>query len=150
MAARLAADVGDDDLQLWDWRYYDTQLRKTEYGVDVHAVAAYFPLQQVLDGLLEITGEVFGLEYRRCRRAGLAPRRPQLRHRRPASGARIAVVHMDLHPREGKFSHAAAFDLVPGRRLRRRHRTAPRCRRSSPTSRSRPRSARRCCRTTRS
>ena len=35
----------------------------------------------------------------------------------PATGARIAVVHMDLHPREGKFSHAAAFTLVPGRRL---------------------------------
>ena len=64
MADPPAADVGDDDLQLWDWRYYDTQLRKTEYGVDLHAVAAYFPLQQVLDGMLEITGEVFGLEYR--------------------------------------------------------------------------------------
>ena len=23
-----AADTGDDELQLWDWRYYDTQLRK--------------------------------------------------------------------------------------------------------------------------
>ena len=45
MAARLAADEGDDDLQPWDWRYYDTQLRRTEYGVDMHAVAAYFPLR---------------------------------------------------------------------------------------------------------
>jgi Zn-dependent oligopeptidase len=34
-----------------------------------------------------------------------------------ATGADIAVAHMDLHPRDGKFSHAAAFDLVPGRRL---------------------------------
>ena len=34
-----------------------------------------------------------------------------------ASGEDIAVVHMDLHPREGKFSHAAAFTLVRGRRL---------------------------------
>ena len=34
-----------------------------------------------------------------------------------ATGEDIAVTHMDLHPRDGKFSHAAAFDLVPGRRL---------------------------------
>ncbi len=118
MAARLAADEGDDELQLWDWRYYDTQLRKTEYGVDSHAVAAYFPLEQVVDGLLEITGAVFGLEYRPLddvpvwhpdvRRFSIVDR---------ASGEPIAVVHMDLHPRDGKFSHAAAFDLVPGRRL---------------------------------
>jgi oligopeptidase A len=118
MAARLAADEGDDELQLWDWRYYDTQLRQTEFGVDAHAVAAYFPLQQVVDGLLDITGEVFGLEYRPLgdvpvwhpdvRSFGIVDR---------ASGADVAVVHMDLHPREGKFSHAAAFDLAPGRRL---------------------------------
>ncbi len=46
MAARLAADEGDDDLQQWDWRYYDTQLRQTEYGVDAQAVGVYFPLEQ--------------------------------------------------------------------------------------------------------
>ena len=118
MASRLAADVGDDDLQLWDWRYYDTQLRRTEYGVDLHAVAAYFPLQQVLDGMLEITGEVFGLEYRPIE--GASVWHPDVRSVAIVdvdTGEEVAVAHMDLHPREGKFSHAAAFDLVPGRRL---------------------------------
>lgn len=118
MAARLAAEVGDDDLQQWDWRYYDTQLRRTEYGVDLHAVAAYFPLEQVVDGMLEITGEVFGLEYRPLTSASVW--HPDVRSFTIVdreTGADIAVAHMDLHPRDGKFSHAAAFDLVPGRRL---------------------------------
>ena len=119
MAARLAAEEGvDDELQLWDWRYYDTQLRKTEYGVDLHAVAAYFPLQRVLDGMLEITGEVFGLEYRPIE--GVSVWHPDVRSFTivdVATGEDIAVTHMDLHPRDGKYSHAAAFDLVPGRRL---------------------------------
>ncbi len=120
MAALLADDSGDDDgdgLQLWDWRFYDTQLRRTEYGVDMHEVAAYFPLEQVLDGLLAITSEAFGLRYER-----LDDQRLWHEDVRSfaiidvQSGERIAVTHMDLHPREGKFSHAAAFDLVPGRR----------------------------------
>jgi oligopeptidase A len=118
MATRLAADEGDDELQLWDWRYYDTQLRQTEFGVDAHAVAAYFPLEQVVDGLLEITGEVFGLEYRPL--TGVPVWHPDVRSFTivdRATGDEIAVAHMDLHPRDGKFSHAAAFDLVPGRRL---------------------------------
>ena len=64
MAAQLAADEGgDDDLQAWDWRYYDTQLRKTEYGVDPHEVAAYFPLEQVLDGLLDDHGRGLRVDY---------------------------------------------------------------------------------------
>jgi Zn-dependent oligopeptidase len=118
MAELLSADTGDaGGVQRWDWRFYDTQLRRTEYGVDMHEVSAYFPLQQVLDGLLAITAEAFGVRYERLddehlwhedvRSFAIAD---------ATSGDHIAVAHMDLHPREGKFSHAAAFDLVPGRR----------------------------------
>ena len=118
MAARLDDDEGTSDVQLWDWRYYDTQLRTTEYGVDNQAVAAYFPLQQVLDGLFEITGEVFGLEYRPLDDAPVW--HPDVRTFSivdQATRMPIAVVHMDLHPRNGKFGHFAAFDIVRGRRL---------------------------------
>ena len=35
----------------------------------------------------------------------------------PQTGEEVARFFMDLFPREGKFSHAAAFPLVSGRRL---------------------------------
>ena len=118
MAKLLAADTGDDQLQPWDWRYYDTELRKSEFGVDPREVAAYFPLQQVLDGLLEITGEAFGLEYERLDDVPVwHPDVLTFAIADQATGERIAVTHMDLHPREGKYSHAAAFNLVVGRRM---------------------------------
>ena len=117
MAKLLAADTGDDQLQSWDWRYYDTELRRSEFGVDPHEVAAYFPLQQVLDGLLEITGEAFDLEYERLDDVPVwHPDVLTFAIADRATGERIAIAHMDLHPREGKFSHAAAFNLVLGRR----------------------------------
>ena len=117
MAKLLANDTGDATLQQWDWRYYDTELRKSEYGVDPHEVAGYFPLGQVVDGLLDITAEVFGLEYRPLDDEHVwHPDVLSFEILDRATGERIAVARMDLHPREGKYSHAAAFDLVPGRR----------------------------------
>ena len=81
-------------------------------------MAAYFPLERVVDGLLEITGEVFGLEYRRITDAEVwHPDVVTYAIHDADSGDELAVFHMDLHPRDGKFSHAAAFDVVPGRRL---------------------------------
>jgi thimet oligopeptidase len=117
MSRLLEADTGDPVLQAYDWRYYDTRLRVTEYGVDPLEVAAYFPLDRVVDGLFEITGDVFGLTYAEVDAPVWHPdvRTYAIHDRR--SGDLLAHVHMDLFPREGKFSHAAAFPLVRGRRL---------------------------------
>jgi|FLYL01.1.fsa_nt_gi thimet oligopeptidase len=117
MAALLEADTGDTELQVYDWRYYDTQIRKSEFGVDPAQVAAYFPLEAVIDGMLDITGEVFGLDYQRVDAPVWHPDVTTYRVRDRDTGEEIAHFHMDLFPREGKFSHAAAFPLVPGRRL---------------------------------
>ena len=38
----LEADGEEGPTQVWDWRYYDNQIRRTEYGVDQMEVAGYF------------------------------------------------------------------------------------------------------------
>ncbi|HJU80342.1 MAG TPA: M3 family metallopeptidase [Acidimicrobiia bacterium] len=113
----LRADGFEGELQSYDFRYYDTQLRRRDYGVDPTEVAAHFPLQQVLDGMLGLTGEVFGLRYRKIDRPSW--HRDVLAYAidDANTGAEVAHFFMDLFPREGKFSHAAAFPLIPGRRL---------------------------------
>ncbi|MDP8959563.1 MAG: Zn-dependent oligopeptidase [Actinomycetota bacterium] len=116
MRQALAAESGDETLQSWDWRYYDTQIRRSQFGIDPNQVAEFFPLAQVFDGMLELTAEVFGLQYRPV---------PDARAWHPDvllfeildDGRPLAHFYADLFPREGKFGHAAAFPLELGRRL---------------------------------
>ena len=79
----------------------------------------------MLEGLFEITQTVFGLRYRALPDAPVW--HPEVRAYRmtdAATGDLIAHFYMDLHPRPGKFGHAAVFPLLPaasdldGERLR--------------------------------
>lgn len=114
----LEADTGDETVQVWDWGYYDTQQRKTDYGVDNFEVAKYFPLNQVLEGMFELTSEVFGISYREI--ADFDTWHPDVRLFAvidQESDEEIARFYLDLFPRDGKYGHAAVFPLVRGRRL---------------------------------
>ncbi len=117
MRELLTADGHDDVVRSYDWRYYDSVQRRTDYGVDQAEVAAHFPLDSVVEGMLDITGEVFGIRYEPVDTLAWHP--DVTAHAIfDADGTEpIAHFYMDLFPREGKFTHAAAFPLVPGRRL---------------------------------
>ena len=110
--ADMAAALGDGSLQPWDHRYLHTRIRKERFGVDPSAVAAYFPLERVLEGMFAITGDVFGLEYRK-RENITAWHSDVVAYDilETGTGKQLATFYMDLFPREGKFGHAAAFDL---------------------------------------
>lgn len=118
MAALLKAEAGDDTVQVWDWRYYDTQQRKTDYGVDPFEVAAYFPLDSVLSGMFDLVQETFGLTFHE--EDASEAWHPDVRLfsiADAASGEQLAHFYLDLFPREGKFGHAAEFPLILSRRL---------------------------------
>lgn len=117
LADRLHDDGHDGAITGWDWLYYHEAVRQADYGLDQNAISEYFPLDRVVDGMFELTGEVFGLDYRAVDDArGWHPdvRLYEIRDRQ--SGRHLAHFYADLHPREGKFGHAAAFPLVVGHR----------------------------------
>jgi thimet oligopeptidase len=117
LSAMLRADTGDPVLHTWDVRYYDAQLLRSEYGVETEKAAEFFPLGRVLEGLLGVTGEVFGVRYRQL--PGAPTWHPDVLTYEILdgdSGDVLALFYADLFPREGKFSHAAAFPLAAGHR----------------------------------
>jgi thimet oligopeptidase len=114
--ADLEAHHDHDHVERWDFRYLHTAIRKERFGIDQNEVAEYFPLGQVLDGMLDITSEVFGLTYREL--DGVPVWHQDVTAWEvtdSASGDLIGHFYLDLHPREGKFGHAAVFPLVRAR-----------------------------------
>jgi Zn-dependent oligopeptidase len=117
MEAVLREDGVEGPIGIWDWRYYDQRQRNEGFGVDSTLVSEYLPLDDVLRGLFRLTGEVFGLSYRRVDEArAWHPSVELYEIHDSTSGELLAHFYMDLFPREGKFGHAAAFPLQVGYR----------------------------------
>ncbi|WP_214468356.1 M3 family metallopeptidase [Microbacterium flavescens] len=110
---RLRRDVADADVvTIADYWYLLGALKREEYDVDAQLVRSYFPFERVKPGVLDVTARLLGVEYR--------PVDVPTWHEDVSSydvlrdGERIGRIHLDLHPRAGKFNHAACFPLVPG------------------------------------
>jgi len=112
--------TGDPQTKLcpWDQMFIQKRLMKTRYEVDAEKVREYFPLERVIDGLFTITQTLYGLEYRDVTAQAGAKGRP-LWHEEvrlfevydKASGQLLGAFYIDLHPRDGKYTHAAQWGL---------------------------------------
>lgn len=88
------------------------RMRTTRFGVDAQQVRSYFDFTAVRQGLLEVTGRLFGLEYHQVKVPVWHP--DVTSYDVILDDLVLGRVHLDLHPRAGKYNHAAQFDLVPG------------------------------------
>lgn len=112
LARRRRDDPTAAQLDRSEVGYYTELVRREQYDVDAREVRRYFDFSRVRAGLLEVTGRLFGLEYRPVD----VPRwHPEVTvYDVYADGERRGRIYLDLHPREGKYKHAAQFDLVGG------------------------------------
>ncbi len=101
-----------------DRSFYGEVLRRENFEVDAREVRRYFEFARVRQGLLDVTGRLFEVEYVEVPDAPTwhadVTTYDVLR-----GGQRLGRIHLDLHPRKGKYGHAAQFDLSPGLRGRR-------------------------------
>lgn len=112
------ADTGNpqaEPIQSWDWRYYDNLLKKQRHQIDTQLIKEYFPLDTVNAGMFEIYQTLLGVTFHAD--PSLPVWHKAVRGYRVKRGDKtVAVFYMDLHPREGKYGHAAAFTLSQGYR----------------------------------
>ncbi|HNQ07357.1 MAG TPA: M3 family metallopeptidase [Tetrasphaera sp.] len=106
-------DAAIESITSADSAYVLELVRRERFDVDAAAVRGYFDFAAVRAGLLDVTGRLFGITY--AERPDAPVWHPDvtaydvLRDQAP-----IGRIYLDLHPREGKFKHAAQFDLVSG------------------------------------
>jgi thimet oligopeptidase len=111
---RLRADRPDSaGIDRADTTYYAELVRRERFGVDAQETRRYFDFAKVRSGLLDVTARLFGIEYREV---ADAPRWHDdvAVYDVDQAGAHIGRIYLDLHPRDGKYKHAAQFTLTSG------------------------------------
>lgn len=102
-------------LQRWDIRYYVEKQRKALFDYDAEELRPYFALPNVLSGLFELCGRVFGIRVEEI--VGEAVWHPEVRVYEIYQGeVRVARFYTDWFPRESKRGGAWANGLIVGER----------------------------------
>ncbi|CAL3969889.1 unnamed protein product [Diplocarpon coronariae] len=120
----------DGNYYLWDARFYGRMMVEKEFSIDEQKIAEYFPLQSTVEGMLKIFEELFGFVFIELG--------PEDKAKLSATGKAediywhedvkifsvwddegegsgfVGYLYLDLHPRPGKYGHAANFNLQPG------------------------------------
>ncbi|KAG7855781.1 hypothetical protein KL939_004245 [Ogataea angusta] len=109
-------DTGNSEYYVWDHRYYHNKMLEEQYQVDEKQISEYFPLKQTIERMLAIYEKIFQLKFKQVEN-------PKTWHsevqqfsvwKTDSKEEFVGYLYFDLHPREGKYGHAANFGLAPG------------------------------------
>jgi len=101
---------------LWDLFYYHEMLMREKYTVDQNEVKQYFPMERVVNGVLEVYQTVLNLEFEEIKNPNVWYDDVQeFKVTDKISGKTMGVFYLDLYPRDGKFKHYAVFPFLERR-----------------------------------
>ncbi|MCH8612925.1 M3 family metallopeptidase [Arsenicicoccus dermatophilus] len=102
-----------DGLTTADTLYYTQVLSQELHAVDAQEVRSYLAFDKALAGVLDVTSRLLGIDWTPVPDAPVW-HEEVLTYDAHVDGDLIGRIYLDLHPREGKFGHAAMFELVAG------------------------------------
>lgn len=108
----------DGHYYIWDHRYYDNKYLKENYNVDDEEISEYFPLESTIAGMLNIYETVLKLKFVE----EIDPSKKKVWHEDvkqlavwkmddETNPVFVGWIYFDLHPRDGKYGHAANFGI---------------------------------------
>ncbi len=100
----------------WDVAYLQEIQKKQQYAYDEEEVREYFPVDTVLQGLFSTCKTLFGIGFYEIEDAQVwSPGVRLYAVKNLAGNDPIGYLYLDLYPREGKFGHFCASEVISGR-----------------------------------
>jgi len=95
----------DGSIQRWDFSYYAEKLKDNKYSLNDQLLKPYFKLEKVIDGVFQLTKDLFGLTYKKNN--NIQVYHPDVTAYEVYRGNRfMGVLYLDFHPRESKRAGA--------------------------------------------
>lgn len=106
--------TGDMDAQLpiWDAPYWANEYKKKLYAVDDEKIKEYFPMEKVLDGMMNLFADLMGLRFEPVDLPTWQEDVLTFALKDKQTGKLISYIYLDLYPRNGKYTHAATWSFV--------------------------------------
>ena len=96
----------------WDWAYYAEKVRKAKYALDEEQTKPYFQMENVRQGVFDLTTKLFGLKYEKL--TDIPVYHPDVEGFRvsDADGTLIGIILTDYFPRSTKRGGAWMNNFV--------------------------------------
>lgn len=108
---------GATSFQLWDNAYLSNLVQKRDFAYDRQEARQYFAYDNVRDGILRLTEDLFGVKIRPWQTTKWDPlveTYEMVEATGPRAGQVIGRFYFDNHPRPGKYNHANMINLRAG------------------------------------
>ena len=115
LLAQLRTKVpGAREVTEWQKAYVENQVKLQKYAVDATVVRQYFEYEKTLAGLLDVTSAIYDVSFVPVSRDPRQWAEGLRIYDVMRKSEKIGRVFLDMHPRAGKFGHAAMFPIVDG------------------------------------
>ena len=99
-------------IQPWDWAYYAEKVRKAKYALDEEELRPYFKMENVRQGVFDLTTKLFGLQYEKLENIPTYHADVEGFKVTDADGSLIGIILTDYFPRSTKRGGAWMNNFV--------------------------------------
>ena len=103
----------DSKIKSWDEEYIKEWYIRNHFDVDLEKVSKYFPVDHVIDKMLEICEQFFGVRFNRAQVNGLWHQDVDLVEVYSQDGDFIGYILLDLYQRKNKYALPSMIQIVP-------------------------------------
>lgn len=102
----MEAEDKGEKLEPWDWWFYAEKLRKIKYDLNEEALRPYFKLENVRQGVFDLTSRLYGLQFKKLNNMPVYNPEVEVFEVLDADGSLVGILYTDYFPRAGKQSGA--------------------------------------------